>query len=211
VRILKLVGWTILVLAIGLAGSVAIIIIANSVVDSQTKVRLPVGAFVYTDAWEQGYVHAVGTFTRIDNERPTSPIRRSVIHCYRDEKSCTSADAQIVFGDMLSVDLSRQKISVWNDTTILFHEDSRCVEHVYTIDRANKRLIGTRTKKPNVSGCELLDDGTISLSLVDGFDVWSRLNQEAWAKVRPFTLASIGAWWIVLLFFGWRLRPRAPA
>jgi hypothetical protein len=210
VRILKLVGWTVLILAIGLAGTVAIGVIAGSLIDSQTKVRLPSGPFVYTDAWEQGDVYAQGTFT-IDNARSFSPIQTSVIRCYRDAKSCTTAEARIGFGDMLSVDLSRQKISVWNDTTILFHDDFSCTEYVYTIDRANKRLIGTRTKKPNVSGCEMIEDRPLTLSLVNGFDVWSRLNQEASAKILPFAWASIGAWWIVLLFFGWRLRPRAPA
>jgi hypothetical protein len=127
VRIVKLVGWTVLVLTIGLAGSVAIFAIASSVVDSQTKVRLPGGGpSVYTDAWEQGYVSAEGTFT-IENARGLSPIQTSIIRCYRDEKSCTEATAQIVYGEWLNVHLSRRKISVWNDTTILFHEDDRFV------------------------------------------------------------------------------------
>ena len=53
--------WIVLVLAIGLAGTVAIIVTANFLVDSQTKVKLPIGPSVYTDAWEQGYVSAEGT------------------------------------------------------------------------------------------------------------------------------------------------------
>src|SRR5262245_51924700 len=97
---------------------------ASSVIDSQANVRLPSGPFVSTDAWEKGYVFAEGTFT-IDNARSLSPIQTSIIRCYRDEKSCTTAEARIVYGKWLHVDLSRQKISIWNDTTILFHEDDR--------------------------------------------------------------------------------------
>ena len=66
-------------------------------------------------------------------------------------------------------------------------QDDRCVEYVYTIDRANKRLIGTRTKKPNVSGCGLIEDRPLlhyPLSTASMFG--RRLNQEAWAKVTAF-------------------------
>lgn len=209
-RILKAIGWAILVLIIGLAGTVAIIAGANSLIDSQTQVRLPSGVFVDTDAWESGYVSAEGSFT-IDNDRPAFPIQTTKIRCYRDEKSCTAAKAEIAFGKTLNLELSTHDISLWNDTTVLFREDALCVQYIYTIDRANKRVVGTRTKKPNVNGCEIFENKPLTLSLVNGFDVWWRLNQEAVARVSPFMWAGIATWWLFLFFFVWqRRRSRAP-
>jgi hypothetical protein len=210
VRILKIIGWVVLVFVVGLAGTVAIFVTANSIVDTQTRVRLPSGPIVATDYWDRGYVYAEGTFT-IDNDRSAFPIQTSKISCYRDRKSCTRAQAEIAFRDMLNVELTEHDVSLWNETTILFLEDPLCVRYVYTIDRTNKRVFGSRTKKPNVAGCELVDAKPLTLSLVNGFDVWWRLNQEAFARVSPFMWAGIAAWWIALLIFAWSRRPRAPA
>lgn len=209
VQILKLLGWVFFILIVGLAGTIAIIATANSFIDSDTKVKLPSGPLVYTDAWERGYVSAEGTFT-IDNDRQAFPLQVTKIQCLRDVKECTAARAEVAFGNMLHVELSTHPIALWNDTTVHFREDATCVQYVYTIDRADKRVFGTRTKKPNVSGCDVFENKSMSLSLVNGFDVWWRLNQEAVAKVVPFMWGGIVAWWLLLVFVGWRWRPSSP-
>lgn len=209
VRVLKAIGLALLFLILGAAGTLAIIVGSSSFIDTQTKVKLPSDPFVYTDAWERGYVSAEGTFT-IDNDRPAFPIQVTKIRCDRNEKSCTAARAEIAFGHMLHVELSTHEITLWNDTTVHFREDAICVQYIYTIDRANKRVIGTRTTKPNVTGCEIFENKPLTLSLVNGFDVWWRLNQEAVAKVSPFMWGGVVAWWLLLIFFVWRWR-RTPA
>jgi len=203
---LKLIGWVLLVITFGLVGSLAIIAIANAFIDDQTKVKLPIGPTVYTDAWERGYVSAEGTLT-IDNDRQAFPIQVTKIRCYRDEKSCTVARAEVGFGDTLNVELSSHPVSLWNDTALLFHDDAQCVQYVYTIDRTHKRVLGTRTSKPNVSGCSIFENKSLTLSLTNGFDVWWRLNQEAVARVTPFMWSALAAWLLAVLFFGWRWRP----
>lgn len=199
---------TILMLVVGLAGTIAIIVIGASGMEAQ--VGIPSQLIVSTEFWERGYVFARGTFT-IDNERSAFPLQVSEIECRREEKSCIEARAEIIGGGLLNVELEKREISLWNDSTILYRDDARCAQYVYTFDRANKRVIGTRTKKQNVSGCESIDSKPLTLSLVNGFDVWQRLNNEARARVSPFMWGGTAAWWVVLLIFAWSRRPRAPA
>jgi hypothetical protein len=200
VWILKIVGQLILVFVVGLAGTVAIFVIANLFIDTQTKVMLPSGPIVATDYWDRGYVYAEGTFT-IDNDRSAFPIQTSKIGCHRDRKSCTVALAEIAFGGMINIELKEHEVSLWNEATILFLEDALCVQYVYTIDRTNKRVFGTRTKKPDQRGCELVDGKPLTLTFVNGFDVW---HQQIIARVMPFMWAGIAAWWTALLIFAWK-------
>ena len=89
-------------------------------------------------------------------------------------------------------------ITKWDSTTILFRTDTDCVEYVYTVDRSNKRLFGTRTKKTNTgSDCTMVEDKPLRLTLVDGFDVWKNINQEVEAKYVPFVWLTVAAWWLL--------------
>lgn len=205
VKILKAIGWIFPVLIVGLAGTAAIGYVADSFIESKTGVRLPSGPSVLTDAWDRGYVSAEGTFT-IDNDRQAFPIQTTKIRCHRDEKSCTAAKAEISFLRFLDLQLTTHPISLWSNTTILFTEDAMCVQYVYSIDRVNKRVVGTRTKKQNVAGCEIFQSTPLTLSLVDGFAVWMRVNQEAVAKVSPFMWSGMATWWLLLIFVLWRRR-----
>jgi hypothetical protein len=207
VRILKLIGWAALVLLAGLAGSIGIVAITNSAIDDATKVRLPTGPIVYTDAWDRGFVSAEGTFV-IENDRQAFPLQITKMHCYRDEKACTVAMAEVGFYDTLYLELSTHAVSLWNSTTIHVRTDTSCVEYVYTIDRANKRVLGTRSKKQGVTSCDLIDSKPLTLTLANGFDVWHKLNKEAEATYSPYMWAGLTLWWIAVFFFGWRWRPR---
>jgi hypothetical protein len=208
VHILKLTGWIALVLLIGLAGSIGVVAIAGSAIDDATKVRLPSGPIVFTDSWDRGYVSAEGTFV-IDNDRQAFPLQITKMQCYRDDKACTVAMAEVGFGNTLNLELSTQAISLWNSTTIHIRTDATCVEYIYTIDRANKRVLGTRSKKQGVTGCDVFDSKPLTLTLANGFDVWWKLNQEAIAKYSPFMWAGLALWWVTVLLFGWRWRPRS--
>ena len=78
VKILKAIGWISLVLIVGLGCTIAIGYVADSFIESKTGVRLLSGPSVLTDAWDQGYVSAEGTFT-IDNDRQAFPIQTTKI------------------------------------------------------------------------------------------------------------------------------------
>jgi hypothetical protein len=72
-------------------------------------------------------------------------------------------------------------------STITYKTDAACVDYVYTIDRANKRMIGTRTKKPNVGDeCSIAEARPMSLSVSNGYEVWRRLGEEERATVLPY-------------------------
>ena len=121
----------------GLIGTVVILLAGFSIVNSLTPIKLPVGPHVYVDAWDRGFVSATGTWT-MENDRPAFPVQTSNIRCYRDDKSCTAAQAEIAFGDTLHLETYNYDITKWDNTTILFRTDAACVEYIYTIDRANK-------------------------------------------------------------------------
>jgi hypothetical protein len=197
-KLLKAIGWGALLLFIGSVGSLAILIGANSLIGTQTPIRLPPGVLVYTDSWDRGYVYANGTWT-MENSRQAFPIQTSKIRCIREEKSCTNAQAEIAFGNMLYLDTYNYDITKWDSTTILFRTSTDCVEFVYTIDRTNKRLFGTRTKKANTgTDCTMIEDKPLTLTLVNGFDVWNKMNQEVEATYHPFMWLAVAAWWLVL-------------
>ncbi len=206
-RLLKSIGWAILFVVMGLIGTLAILAGATFLIATQRPISLPPGVFVYTDAWDRGYVYASGTLT-MENSRQAFPIQTSKIKCVREEKSCTNAQAEIAFGKMLHLETYNYDITKWDNTTILFRTDNECVEYIYTIDRSNKRLVGTRTKKASIgSDCTMVEDRPLRLSLVDGFGVWSNLNEEVEAKYHPFMWMAVGVWWLVLgLMMFWRRR-----
>jgi hypothetical protein len=206
--LLKAVGWVFVLVVAGLAGSMAIFSISNTIIGSQVPVHLSSGPYVGTESWDQGVVYAGGTFT-IDNDRSAFPLQVTKIRCVRDENTCSTATAEISFGEMLEADLSVHEIKLWNETTILYEEDALCVSYLYTIDRANKRVVGTRKSKQNVAGCEDFEKTpNLSLSLVNGFDIWWRLNTEAVARVVPFMWGGVAIWWCIVLLAGWQWRPR---
>ena len=211
-RILKAIGRGVLFLVIGLVGTLAILIGATFLVGTQTPVSLPSGVFVYTDAWDRGYVYASGTWT-MENSRQAFPIQTSKIRCNREEKSCTNAQAEISFGKMLHLETYNYDVIKWDGTTIIFRTATDCVEYIYTVDRANKRLFGTRTKKPNTgTDCTMIEDKPLRLTLVDGFDVWKNINQEVEAKYFPFMWMAVAAWWLLLgLIMFWRRRSTPPS
>ncbi|MEH2498969.1 hypothetical protein V1294_005448 [Bradyrhizobium sp. AZCC 1678] len=207
-RFFKAIGLGVLFLFIGLAGTLAIIIAANLLITAQNPIMLRSGISVYTDSWDRGYVMASGTWT-MENARQAFPIQTSKIRCIREEKSCTAAQAEISFGNMLHLETYSYDITKWDSTTILFRTDTDCVEYVYTVDRSNKRLVGTRTKKTNTgSDCTMVEDKPLRLTLVDGFDVWKNINQEVEAKYVPFVWLTVAAWWLLLgLIMFLRRRP----
>jgi len=108
-------------------------------------------------------------------------------------------------GNFLNLQTYQYDITRWDNSTLLFQTATPCIEYVYTIDRANKRAVGTRTTKANpTEDCSLVENRRLSLTLSDGFEVWSKVNQEVERKIVPFMWASVAVWWIIVALFAWR-------
>jgi hypothetical protein len=196
-RLALIVGW----LTAGFIGSVAIFTASVMAVGSSVPVQLPT-LHVFTGMWDD-YVDARGTWV-MDNDRQASPLQTSEIACRRASMECTGAQADLLFG-ILNLYRETYQITHWDAAFLTFRNSTLCVEYVYTIDRANRRAIGTRTKsaKPGNS-CDAVTPGPIQLSLTDGIVVTNRLSIEAWAKVSPFMWAALGVVWFFVLARIWR-------
>jgi hypothetical protein len=124
-----------------------------------------------------------------------------MIICYKQEGHCTSAQAEIVSGNRLSLGVERFEITKWDATTLVFTNTSpRCVDYVYTIDRSNLRTFGTRKSKQDASDACKREQLDLHLTLVDGFTFWQGLRDDASARIMPFVWATIALWWVFVLY-----------
>src|SRR4051812_31983403 len=188
-RLFGTFGWGLL----GLIGSIIIFLIAAAVTQSMVPVKLPTLS-ISTSAWSD-YAFARGTWT-MDNEKPAFPLQTTDIRCYRHDMTCTSAHAEIAFGDTLNAELTNYDVTRWDDEVITFKSTSAtCADYTYTINRMNERVIGTRTTKGTEETCRNTSKQPIHLTLTDGFKVWSRLYDGARTKVDPFMWMALAGWW----------------
>ena len=157
-RFIRTFGWGLL----GLIGSVIIFLIAAAFTESMVPAKLRLLS-VSTGLWKD-YVSARGTWT-MDNEKPASPLQTTQIECRRYDMTCMSADAEIAFGDTLNVELTNYNVVRWDDEVIIFKSTSAtCVDYTYMINRANERVIGTRTTKSTADICSAASPQPIHLA-----------------------------------------------
>jgi hypothetical protein len=155
----RVVGW----LFLGLIGSAAILAMMLLYVGTQVPVHLRSGGKIFANSWDSGFVHASGTWV-IENDTQAFPLQFTELRCYRQDNECTSATAEVTFGDTLSVDTDRYEVVRWTNDTIIFTTSALCVDYTYTVSRASERLVGTRTpKKAATDTC--LVRGTAGISV----------------------------------------------
>jgi hypothetical protein len=120
---IRIVGKALLWITAGLIGTVTIFALGIFVISQQVPVKLPFGGSVYINSWDQGYVSAQGTWI-IEGTNQAFPVQFTKITCVKEDKSCTSAQAEISFGSMLNVDLTFYDVLQWDETTIIFNDTS---------------------------------------------------------------------------------------
>ena len=178
---MRTVGRIALVLLLGLFGTGAIIVCAGIYIESNSRPRLSSGSGVQTSFWDRGYVSASGTWV-MEGSKQAFPHQVSEFKCYRDEKECVSAQAEITFGDTLYLSTDRHQVKTWDLNVIVFtNESSGCVNYVYTITRITNRIVGTRGPKPSGADEQCsrvgVDQRSINMTMRDGYEVWKELHR----------------------------------
>jgi hypothetical protein len=199
----RFVGWVL----VGLAGTVAVFASTALYMKIQVPVNLRSGGNVFTSNWDNGFVHASGTWV-IENDRQAFPLQVAEVLCRRSDSECTSATAEVTFGGLLNVDTDRYEVVRWTTDTIIFTTSALCVDYTYTISRASERLVGTRT--PKRAGSASCPSGagkdTLQLSLKDGFKVQMGLEDEARSRAQPFLWAGLTVLWLFIAMRVFRRR-----
>ncbi|WP_199763041.1 hypothetical protein [Bradyrhizobium guangdongense] len=200
---MKRLGIALLWLFLGALGSLGIVIAATAVLDSRTYPRIQSGGAAFVDYWDRGYVRANGTWVFEDDTKQAFPRQTTEIQCYRDQKECVSAQAEIAL-DMLSVSTDRFPITSWDQQSIVYtSRDPLCVSYTYTISRSTQRVTGQRQPKPTTatdSVCEPFEKRTFNLSLRDGFAVWRKLQADEQATIHSVMFGALGMWWAFVIY-----------
>ena len=162
------------VAVIAIVTTLAILFVSNLYVDTQVPVTLGYRAMVTEVA--NDVVLATGTWTRegaLEKSKIDFPLQTSRIICYRKRGLCLESRAEISFGNLLTAELVEHEITAWNDTTIVYRDDSPCAFEVYTIDRKTESVNGVgQSKNSNLESCKWVEKADWRLHLADGFKVW---------------------------------------
>jgi hypothetical protein len=200
---MKRLGITLLWLFLGAVGSLGIVIATTAVLESRTYPRIQSGGAAFVDYWDRGYVRANGTWVFEDDTKQAFPRQATEIRCYRDQKECLSAQAEIAL-NMLSVSIDRFPIASWDQQSIVYtSRDPLCVSYTYTISRSTQRVTGQRQPRPAAATepvCEPFEKRAFNLSLRDGFVVWQRLQADEQAVIYPIMFAVLGMWWAFVVY-----------
>jgi hypothetical protein len=100
---------------------------------------------VYTGGWDQGFVTASGTWV-LDGEKHAFPINMSEIQCFKENSRCYAAGARLS-NNYLVAELDFYNVTKWDNSTLEFVTDARCVSYVYVINRNTEKLTGRRVAK----------------------------------------------------------------
>jgi hypothetical protein len=198
---MRTIGRIFLWLFIGILGSAFIGFVAITSIEYQSLPKISSGGSVFTSFWDRGFVSATGTWI-IDDTKQAFPRQTTEIKCYRDEKECLSAQAEITFGDTLSVQTERMRITSWDANSIVYAStEPTCVTYVYTITRASERVTGQRRPKQSTGdACKMLEQRVLNLTMRDGLQVWQQLQNEIAAKTYPLMWAALGLWWAFVIY-----------
>jgi hypothetical protein len=149
---------------------------------------------VFTDGWDDGFVHASGTWT-IEGTKSAVPFQTSEIRCNRRQGVCLETRAQVVNGNYLSTDLEEYGVQKWDEHTIVYGtESATCTRYTYTLDRASRTVAGVRVlKAPGDPRCAQLEERLV-LRLEDGLELHRRASAEAmpwWGEIAYAPLKAI--------------------
>lgn len=196
----------------GLGASIVIFLAAFLRISSAVPVALP-SMSVSIFSWNSGYVIAQGTWT-IDDDRQAFPLQTSKIICDRDRRTCTNTQAEISFGDTLWLEVFHYDIVKWDDSTLIFKSDHRCLEYIYTISRANERVIGTRINKrqtdQEIAECLAFNNRPLHLTLKDGGVVTRGIINEEWNKMSTYIWVALGLLWAFIIYKSMRKQSSRP-
>jgi len=203
---MRTAGRILLWLFIGVLGSALIGFVAIASIEYQSLPKIGSGGSVFTSFWDRGFVSATGTWV-IEDTKQAFPRQTTEIKCYRDEKQCLSAQAEITFGDTLSLQTERMTITSWDANTIVYAStEPTCVTYVYTITRASERVTGQRRPKQSANDhCkQFLEQRVLNLTMRDGFQVWQQLQHEVASKTYPYMWVALGLWWACVVYRAFR-------
>lgn len=143
---------------------------------------------VYVDDWQDGYVHAKGTWTIVGDEQ-ADPEQVTEIACYKDLGICFEGTAVLNKGDYLDVHTTPYTIERWDEYEITTKPRKpsviACVAYTIRISRPSKAVTGYRMKNPDARVPELCKglNPEFQLKLADGFDVYWKLYRKRGDKI----------------------------
>jgi hypothetical protein len=191
-RLVRGLGWVL----VGIVGTLTLLLVRNAALSHNVPVRPGLGPLVSTNMWKDGMIWARGTWI-MENDRPAFPLQMTEIYCVRSHGTCTTATAEVQ-DDALNVEMETLQIDRWSDDAVVVSNSSAvCADYIYTISRANQRMVGTRSpKKRSDDRCSLASANTIQMTLGNGFDVALRMEREAASKVDPFLWTALVVLWL---------------
>ena len=162
------------VISIVIVVTLATLLLSNLYMDTQVPVTLGYRAMV-TEVGSD-IVLATGTWTRegaTETSKLGSLLQTSRIICYRQRGLCLEARAEVSSGNLLTAELVEHEITSWNETTIVYRDDSPCAFEIYTIDRKTESVNGVgQSKNSALDSCKWVEKADWRLRLADGFKVW---------------------------------------
>jgi hypothetical protein len=129
------------------------------------------------------FVKVQGTWI-LEGEDQGIPLQRSEITCVREWNHCVQATASLEFygsdsTGVMSVETTLQEIQRWDEFEIVTAPDDKaCVRYTMRISRRQKSVTGLRTTLTTKDLCKGVEDRDIRLKLVDGFEVWKKLDEK---------------------------------
>lgn len=150
--------------------------------------------YITTDRnlWDRGYVSASGTWVMESPDEMANPIRTSKITCVYRDKVCRESTAEItnLFSRQLSLNTDIHQIIKWDSDQIVYENDeSICNVYYYFLNRVTKQVTGIRKPKKDApkDTCGKYEERDIKLNLVNGFDVYWKIKQEAMSPFKRVT------------------------
>jgi hypothetical protein len=121
----------------------------------------------------------------------------------KENSRCYAAGARLS-NNYLVAELDFYNVTKWDNSTLEFVTDARCVSYVYVINRNTEKLTGRRVAKTtdDPTCTSIISSPVLRLSFVDGLDVVRKLRSEA-APTLSLPVATI--WTVVILFWIWRV------
>ena len=162
----------------------------------QKTVSLP-RLVINTDAWDDGYVSAEGTWA-MQGEEQAWPEQTSKLWCFRSLGICHEVTAIVEsYGAgirSLSVDLNTYEIERWDDVELVTkpYHGAYCVQHTRRISRVQESVTGIRSTVSTDELCKGLAEKY--LVLVDGLELSQRLRDKRIETWRSLTQISPGMW-----------------
>ena len=152
---------------------------------------------ISTDAWDDGYVFAEGTWA-IRGEEMAWPEQTSKINCFRDLGICLEATATVASnapgtGEWhLELELHTYQIERWNAVELVTkpRHETQCLQHVRRFRRLQEAVTGIRGPLSRAEPC--VDTAKRDVVLVDGQELSERLRKRRGETWRSLALISPG-------------------